>query len=221
MNILIADQFWVCRAGIKTLLTEVDAKAEIQEAESFQEARKRLARQPAIDLILLDTALPGLTSLDAIRQLPRNAERASLVIFSSMHDRGDALRAVDLGAAGFIPKWASREEILKALKQVLSGEVYLPRAVLEGQNGPAASTGRLGRDSEAAREAIALLTGRQREVLAQLAQGMSNTKIAKRLGLSENTVRIHISAILRTLDLDNRTQAALLAAERLRQADRL
>ena len=219
MKVLLVDDNWVCRAGLKPVLSQIDAKAEVLEAGSFDEAVKLAAKHGDLELVVLDLLLPGNGSLDTIRELLDKLPQATLVVFSRVENRHDILHAIELGAAGYIPKTATGEEIAKALQLVLSGEIYLPRLLLK-------ETPRQDREAAvfmptdaAPRQAISNLTARQRQVLGYLAHGMTNTKIATQLGLSENTVRIHISAILRTLDLDNRTQAALLAAEYLRGAN--
>jgi len=221
MKFLLVDDHWVSRAALKPLLTQIDKKARFLEADSFDSALKQVDSDAGLKLVLLDLVLPGLDSLDGISRLMENAPEVPVVIFSMVENRHEVLRTVEQGVAGFIPKTASGDEIVKALELVLSGELYLPRMLLKDTaRQPGESTSFIPIDG-APRQAIANLTGRQRQVLSYLAQGMTNTKIATELGLSENTVRIHISAILRTLDLDNRTQAALLAAEYLRTASTL
>ena len=219
MKVLLVDDNWVCRAGLKPLLTEINGKAEVLEAESFDRALELASKNSDLNLIVLDLMSPSIGSAESIRELLVKLPQATLVTFSRVENRHDVLRAIELGAAGYIPKTASGEEIVKALQLVLSGEIYLPRMLLKEvpRQDPEAASFLL--TDAAPRQAIANLTSRQRQVLGFLAQGMTNTKIANQLGLSENTVRIHISAILRTLDLDNRTQAALLAAEYLRGAN--
>jgi DNA-binding NarL/FixJ family response regulator len=221
MKVLLVDDHWVARAALKSLLTQIDEKASFLEADNFDKALKRAGGASELRLMILDLVLPGLESLESIRRLMAKAPRVPVVIFSMIESRHEVLRTVEQGVAGFIPKTATGDEILRALKVVLSGELYLPRMLLkDSPRLPREPTSFLPVDA-ASRQAIANLTARQRQVLSYLAQGMTNTKIATELGLSENTVRIHISAILRTLDLDNRTQAALLAAEYLRTASTL
>jgi len=221
MKVLLVDDHWVTRAALKPLLTQIDKKARFLEADSFDSALKQVESAAGLKLVLLDLVLPGLESLDGIGRLMEKAPDVPVVVFSMVENRHEVLRTVEQGVAGFIPKTATGDEIVKALELVLSGELYLPRMLLKDTaRQPSESTSFIPIDG-APRQAIANLTGRQRQVLSYLAQGMTNTKIATELGLSENTVRIHISAILRTLDLDNRTQAALLAAEYLRTANAL
>ncbi len=221
MKVLIIDDQWVCRAGLKPLLSQIDKRAQIFEAATFDEAVKLVARNKDLSLVVLDLMVPGMKSLESIRDLLAKGSQAPIVVFSTVGNRHDILRAIEIGAAGFVPKTIDGEEIVKALGLILSGEIYLPRMLLK-------EAPRSGKDvisfvppDTAPGESIGNLTDRQRQVLSFLSHGMTNTKIAKELGLSENTVRIHISAILRTLDLDNRTQAALLAAEYLRTANSL
>ncbi len=221
MKFLLVDDHWVSRAALKPLLTQIDKKARFLEADSFDGALEQVEGEAGLKLVLLDLVLPGLESLDGISRLMEKAPDVPVVIFSMVENRHEVLRTVEQGVAGFIPKTASGDEIVKALELVLSGELYLPRMLLKDTARPTGETTSFIPIDGAPRQAISNLTGRQRQVLSYLAQGMTNTKIATELGLSENTVRIHISAILRTLDLDNRTQAALLAAEYLRTASAL
>jgi DNA-binding NarL/FixJ family response regulator len=221
MKILLVDDHWVSRAALKSLLTQIDKKAKFLEADTFDDALKQAEGASGLKLVLLDLVLPGLDSLDGISRLMQKAPRVPVVVFSMVENRHEMLRTVEQGVAGFIPKTATGDEILKALEVVLSGELYLPRMLLKDSGQQSSESSSFMPIDAAPRQAIANLTPRQRQVLSYLAQGMTNTKIATELGLSENTVRIHISAILRTLDLDNRTQAALLAAEYLRTASTL
>jgi DNA-binding NarL/FixJ family response regulator len=216
MKVLLVDDNWVCRAGLKPLLSQINGKVEVLEAVSFDEALELAAKNSDLSLVVLDLLSPSIGSLDMVRELLDKLPKVTLVTFSQVENRHDVLRAIEFGAAGYIPKNASGEEIVKALELVLSGEIYLPRMLLKEAPRQEAESASFMPTDAAPRQAISNLTARQRQVLGFLAQGMTNTKIAKQLGLSENTVRIHISAILRTLDLDNRTQAALLAAEYLR-----
>lgn len=221
MKVLLVDDHWISRVAFKPLIAEIDRDAECIEAQSFGEAVERVGDNPDLDLIVLDLLLPDMDIVEGLRNLHGKASQIPIVAFSMVENRHEVLRTVELGVAGYIPKASTGEEIVKALEQVLAGELYLPRMLLK-DTGAKSVDGRGYMPLEAApRQAIANLTDRQRQVLSFLAQGMTNTKIAKELGLSENTVRIHISAILRALDLDNRTQAALLAAQYLRTASTL
>ncbi len=221
MKVLLVDDHWVSRAALKSLLTQIDKKAKFLEADNFDDALNQAEGASGLKLVLLDLVLPGLESLDGISRLMEKVPQIPVVVFSMVENRHEMLRAVEQGVAGFIPKTVTGDEILKAVKVVMSGELYLPRMLLKDPARQSPESSSFIPIDGAPRQAIANLTARQRQVLSYLARGMTNTKIATELGLSENTVRIHISAILRTLDLDNRTQAALLAAEYLRTASAL
>lgn len=219
MKVLLADDHWASRAAIKPLLGELDKDIEFVEAETFDEALTKAEKNGDLDLIVCDLIIPGLNVLDDLNRLLQQAKGVPVAVFSMVEDRDDVLNAVNLGIAGFIPKTLPGKEIAAALAQVVAGEFYLPR--LDQKSLPRRAFEAEGYASldAAPRRAIAGLTDRQHQVLACLARGAPNGAIAKELGLSENTVRIHISAILRALELKNRTQAALLAVEYMR-ADR-
>jgi DNA-binding NarL/FixJ family response regulator len=156
-----------------------------------------VANHPDLDLILIDLIMPGMDGFDGIRALRDAAPGVPLVVVSVSEDREDIMQAVNLGALGYIPKTAQGEEIVKAIDLVLSGEV----------------SGR----SKGSVSPEARLTKRQKEIFNLLSEGLSNADIAGRLGLSVNTVRVHIHGILQRLQLDNRMQVVLQAAQR-RQA---
>lgn len=127
-----------------------------------------------------------------------NNGKVPVVILSAMEDQAMVSRAMELGARGFIPKSASGDVMLNSLRLVLSGGVCLPQGYGDGARGDAQSS-------------MPNLTNRQLEVLRLMAQGSSNKEIARELGISENTVRVHISAIISALDATNRTEAAYSA----------
>ncbi len=212
MRILLADDHWSARAAIKLSLQDDSRDLDFLEAETFEAAIGFAEKDEDLDLIVCDLILPGLIVLDDLKRLLLSGTKAPLVVFSMVEDRHDAMRVMELGAAGFIPKSLPGEEVRKALEQVLNREAYLPPQELKVLPRRAFDAEGYGTFDAVPLRAINSLTGRQRDVLACLSRGAPNEVIARELGLSHNTVRIHISAILRTLELKNRTQAALIAA---------
>lgn len=201
MKVLIADDHPMVRDALARTVRELDATAEVLQAGDF-EALLQLAlddRAGPPDLALLDLNMPGMNGTTGLRRL--RAQRPTLpVVVASGQDDATTIRAVlAAGAAGFIPKSERAEVLLGALRLVLAGGVYVPARSLEA---PALA-------SPAA--ALALLTPRQRDVLRALSRGQPNKLIARELGLTEGTVKIHIAAILRALQARNRTEAVVRA----------
>lgn len=213
MKILLADDQWSSRAGLSSLLRTIDQDVSIVEASTLDEANDALAGDVDPDLILLDLVMLGSDAFTGIKALHDRYPESPLVVFSVMDRRSDVLYAIELGARGYIPKAANGDEILKAVKHVRAGDIYVSRALLESKASPDKNSGSRPTTNSHLRELVERMTDRQRDVFALLAQGKSNPEIAKDLGLSSHTVRIHISAILRALGVSNRTQAALLAAD--------
>ncbi len=215
MRILVADDHAIYRAGLTPLLDQLGDDVEVREAGSFDEAVDLLAKDSGYDLIVLDLLMPSMGRFEGLEAVRRAAPDVPLIVVSMIEARRDVLRAVELGAMGYIPKTASGTDILKAVRRVLDGEIWIPKALLEGEDEspplpiqePALTYDELPENDPRAR-----LTGRQRQVLSMLAEGMPNAEIADRLSLSENTVKLYVSAVLKALNVSNRTEAALLAA---------
>ena len=191
--------------SLNRLVSQVIAASDVLEAGDASEAQRLATANPDIRLILLDLILPDGNALDRLRAIRESCPDSLVVVVSMVEDRKTILHAIDVGASGYIPKTMSRDDMIKALQAVLAGEVYLPRTLLTIQDGAkpkAVPTASLG-----------VLTLRQQEVLALVAQGKTNAQIAQALGMTDATVRLHVSGILKRLGLNNRTQAALYAAK--------
>ena len=212
MKVLIADDHWVFRAGLKHLMKRLDEGVVTIEAGGIQEAVSLAGENEDLDLILLDLMMPGSEPFVGLSELHERFPKVPIVILSVIEARSDVIRAIELGAMGYVAKSANGEEIVKALRHVLSGDVYIPRSLLDTEKRPCTRAPRALTPQSDARDLVDTLTQRQREVFGLLAQGKSNPEIARDLGVSSHTVRIHISAILRALGVSNRTQAAVLAA---------
>ncbi|CAA7619259.1 Response regulator containing a CheY-like receiver domain and an HTH DNA-binding domain (fragment) [Candidatus Terasakiella magnetica] len=207
MKILIADDHELFRDGLRHVLGQFEGPPVIVEASDFNEAIAAVQREKDMDIVLLDLSMPGMSWADGLHRLKELLpDSVPLIVLSASDDRRHVLQAVNMGAAGFIPKTSSSRVMLSALKLVLSGGVYLPPALLE-QGGPDGD----GIPS-ATESAIASLTPRQREVLALLGQGKSNKEIARVLELAEGTVKLHVTAILKALNVNNRTRAVVAAS---------
>ncbi len=213
MKILIADDHELFRDGLRHVLEQLEADVHVVEASDYRQAIATAESEEDIDVVLLDLAMPGMPwgeGLQALRE--RLPSTVPLIVLSASDDRRHVLQAVNLGAAGFIPKTSSSRVMLSALKLVLSGGVYLPPALLE-QSASAGGAGESPGAPFGAENAASFLTPRQREVLALLGQGKSNKEIARVLQLAEGTVKLHVTAILKALNVNNRTRAVVAASQ--------
>lgn len=215
MKVLIADDHPIVRTSLAQLLRVVDDSATIVEASNYSEALELVVANEDLDLVLLDLRMPGMPPFDGLRELIAKRTDVPVVIVSAIDNRENALRAIEFGAMGYIPKTMAPAEFEKLLRRVMDGHVAMPRSLLE-RDLPGAPKSYDSVADTGSQERLERLTRRQQQVLGYLALGKSNMQIAQDLGLSEKTVRLHVSAILKTLNLTNRTQAALLAARSMR-----
>jgi DNA-binding NarL/FixJ family response regulator len=198
MKILVCDDHALFREGLELVLAQLDPAAELSSVGDAESALARVAADDALDLVLLDLGLPGMDGFAALEALRRDHPSVPVVVLSASESPADVRSALDRGASGFIPKSTRGSVLLSALRLVLSGGVYVPPLVMDGaaQAGPA-------RDPRGA------LTGRQHEVLRLLARGLTNREIAEVLKIAEGTVKTHVLHIYETLDVTNRTEAAM------------
>jgi DNA-binding NarL/FixJ family response regulator len=201
LTIIIADDHPLFRGALKQALTGMAGNPDIVEAGDFEAARKAAAGHPNADLMLLDLAMPGVSGLSGLISLRAEFQSLPVVIVSASDDPATIRRALDLGASGFISKSASIEDIREGIGSVLDGNIYTPGGYVRGPE----------QDSEVADLIARLrtLTPQQSRVLAMLAEGLLNKQIAYELGVSEATIKAHVSAILLKLNVDSRTQAVI------------
>lgn len=212
--LLLADDHALVREGLKHSLRPLAPDLGFVEAASGDEVMAALARHTDLDLALLDLVMPGNNGFGLLTQVCDTCPELPVVMLSATSDPHTIRKAIDIGAAGFITKSATAEAMLSALRLVLAGGVHVPPETFgstSASRGDAASwseqlAGQPG-------SPLAGLTGRQMEVLACICQGKSNKHIARELDMSGNTVKTHLAAIFRTLGVDNRTQAAVVARE--------
>lgn len=213
MRILLVDDHTLFREALLHVLRRFDSTTVVIEASTAREALRLVAHYHDLDLILLDLALPGSSGLTALPELHALRPAVPLVILSASEDPTAVRQALEAGAMGYIPKSSSSHEMIAALNLVLVGEVYVPPALLAALE--ALETSSVQGATPAIEERVVDgLTHRQVEVLRLMGQGLSNKGICRRLNLAEGTVKLHVTAILRTLNTGNRTQAVIEAARR-------
>jgi DNA-binding NarL/FixJ family response regulator len=198
-RILIADDHPLFRAAMLHALREVLGEVAVVEAASASALEPALAAHPDIELVLLDLTMPGARGLSSLVYLRGERPDIPVVVISSNDHPRTIRRAQQFGAAGFIPKSSTAEAIGKAVSDVLEGGTWFPPMTAERSESDAQLAARL-----------AQLTPQQFRVLLCLADGLLNKQIAHELGLAENTVKVHVTAILKKLDCHSRTQAAVL-----------
>ena len=214
MRILIGDDHALFREGINRLLEQIFPDAEYLQAATYDETVAYCSGSQPPDLILTDLHMPGWPGFEGIQHIRNLLPQTPLVVVSASENGADARMALDHGAGGFIPKSSSVQIMVSALRLVLAGGVYVPHALL--QSGASGLTSN-PRDHVAPSSSSDLgsnvnLTQRQRDVLNCLREGKSNKQIAYELGLSEGTVKIHVTAIFKSLNVKNRTQAVISAS---------
>lgn len=213
VKILVVDDHPLIREAMRMVLRQLDTAIVVLEAGTCDEALAIAADEADLTLVLLDLRLPGTSGLDGLATLREKHPAVPVVVLSASEDRNEVMRALDLGAMGFIPKTQSSRVMLGALRLVLAGGVYLPAEVMSLPVG--LSVAQSETPYQAAPTPAELgLTPRQAEVLSLLVQGKPNKVICRDLSLAEGTVKIHVGAILKALGVSNRTQA-VVAVSRL------
>jgi DNA-binding NarL/FixJ family response regulator len=205
MMILLVDDHVFIREALRAVVTELLPDADVLEASNGRQALRMVEEhEEDMHLVLLDLRLPDRDGMAILTELRQRFAAVSVVILSAHSERDLVLRALDLGAFGFIPKSAPREVIVNALRLVVAGGVYVPLEALALSSGKSASIPvKKGSPSDFG------LTDRQLEVLAYMMQGKSNKWICRTLNVAEPTVKHHVTAVLKALDVSNRTEAVV------------
>jgi DNA-binding NarL/FixJ family response regulator len=198
---IIVDDHPLFRGALSQALRASFAQAEILEAGSLDELIDRLAKSSEIDLILLDLTMPGVHGVSGLLYLRAQHPAVPIVIVSASDDAGTIRQCLDCGASGFIPKSQPVERIRDAVRRIIGGEIWLPPDVdLSGVQS--------GEGTELVSR-LSTLTPQQVRVLMMLGEGLLNKQIAFKLGVSEATIKAHVSAVLQKLGVDSRTQAVI------------
>ncbi len=200
MKVLHADDHALFREGIEFFLKLLDSNVTVVEASDFPSLNDKLALEAPIDLLLLDLAMPGMGELEGFFFIRRQHPELPVVVLSGSNNTQVIRSILDGGARGYIPKLASSEELMRALRQVTSGEVYVPNLLFASAN-----------DDDAGHPEAEVVTARQRDILVLLADGMPNKLISDALGITEGTVKQHLKSLYKRLHVQNRTQAIRVA----------
>jgi DNA-binding NarL/FixJ family response regulator len=199
IRVLIADDHGVVRDGLGRLLEATGDVELVGAARDGEEAVER-ARELSPDVVLMDLDMPRLDGIEATRQIVAERAETVVLVLTSFSDRPRILGALEAGAAGYLLKDASAEEVTEGIRVAARGESPLdPRAA------------RTVLDARAEPDPLAAFSAREREVLSLLVEGLPNKLIARRLEISEKTVKAHLTRIFREIEVSDRTQAALWA----------
>ncbi len=230
MKVLLIDDHPLILSALQNIIQGLSENVSVVAASSARMARETLAQDSAFDLVLLDLRLGDADGFDVLTEFRAAYPALPVVVVSASDRTSDVIRAIDLGAMGFVPKRASNDTLFEALSMVMSGGIYVPPMDMGDESGTDiyvdTTPGGLrsvrqnafdnGYQSHAPLESLGL-TPRQTEVLGLLLQGKPNKLIARDLNLSVETVNDHVAAVLRTLNVSSRTQAVLAVGQMSRQ----
>jgi two-component system, NarL family, nitrate/nitrite response regulator NarL len=204
MKLLIVDDHPVLRDGLAALLQHAGPDTTVLQARDAGEGLAIADSHGDLDVIILDLEMPGMKGVEALSEFGRKRPDVPVIVLSSSEDPGDVRKSLAAGALGYVPKSASQQVLLSAIRLVLNGDLYIPPLILD--ENPTAAGQRI---RTAGPEGAPQLTQRQIEILRLLSEGMPNKTIAAALNLSVKTVKVHITAIFKALNVANRTQAAV------------
>lgn len=227
MKVLLVDDHPLILAALQSVIQGLGDDVTVVGVETAEGARQALREDDSYDLVLLDLALGEVDGFEVLAELRATWPAVPVVVVSASERTSDVIRAIDLGAMGFVPKRSSNEALFEALHLVMSGGLYVPPSML-GLEGvkrdpnsdtvpavmrPMAEHAQPAPHQKPATLESIGLTPRQTEVLALLLQGLPNKLIARQLNVSVETVKDHVAAVLRALNVSTRTQAVLAVSQ--------
>ena len=204
-RLLIADDHPLYRGALREAVTGLFERINIAEAGTFNEVTELLERGSEVDLVLLDLTMPGVRGFSGLMYLRAQYPGVPVIVVSANDDPAAIRHCMEFGASGFIPKTLGVEAMRGAISRILSGGVWTPPDVDLSAGSDAETAALMAR--------MATLTPQQVRVLMMLSEGLLNKQIAYQLGVSEATVKAHVSAILQKLGVESRTQAVIAAAK--------
>ncbi|MGF9565542.1 response regulator transcription factor [Neorhizobium sp. JUb45] len=204
LTIVIADDHPLFRGALRQAVNDIGNQQTIIEAGDFAAARKAAGDHAEIDLMLLDLNMPGVSGFSGLTAIRSEFPGLPVIVVSASDDHATINRALELGASGFISKSAGLEDIRRAVDTVLDGGIWTGMQGSEQKNGSTADP-----TMTELMERMKTLTPQQSKVLSMLGKGLLNKQIAYALGVSEATIKAHVSAILLKLNVDSRTQAVI------------
>lgn len=203
IKVMITDDHVLLREGIKKLLECDESMKVIAEAGNGMECLEKI-KNCYPDILLLDITMPEINGMDVLKKIKDDKVDVKILILT-VHDEIDYLvKAVDLGVDGYVVKNVESSELIKAIYMIMAGKMYIQPSLI-----PALNSRLANRDVK--KEKVESLTKREKEILIQIASGMSNKEIALDLDISERTVKNHISNIFKKIEVSDRTQAAVFA----------
>ncbi|MFQ3788044.1 response regulator [Halomonas sp. A29] len=208
-RILIADDHPLFRDAISRVVGDGFPGSELMETENLEDTLALTVDEEDLDLILLDLNMPGMNGLTGLIQLRNEAPTIPVAIISAEEDKNVMLQAVSCGAVGFLTKSSPKEQLIKAIAQILEGNIYLPSEAMRASS----TRPQQANERTISAQQLEMLTRKQLQVLEHMTRGESNKMIAYHLDIAETTVKAHVSAILRKLGVSNRVQAILAASD--------
>lgn len=203
IKIMLVDDHVLIREGIKQLLEFDGTMKIIEQAGDGEECLEKLKKVKP-DILLLDINMPNVNGIDTLEEIKKRNLPVKVLMLTVHSEIEYLIKAVDIGADGYILKDSGSEELKKAIHSILDGESYIQSSLI-----PALNSRLVNRDID--KEKIASLTKRECEILIQIASGRFNKEIATTLDITERTVKNHISSIFKKIDVSDRTQAAVFA----------
>ncbi len=210
MKVLLVEDHALVRQGLAMLLSDFNSGTEVIEAKGADQAIDLCSAEGPFDLVLLDLMLDGVNGLVVLDELGERLPGVPVVIVSASESRVDIRAAFQRGAKGYIVKSSTAEAFKLALRLVLMGEIYVPPHAMESGQDISLDTLDHGVPQNAGSARRKGLTPRQREVLTLMAEGQPNKEIARNLGMLEGTAKVHVRAIFRNLEVNNRTTAVFV-----------
>jgi DNA-binding NarL/FixJ family response regulator len=227
MNVLLVDDHPLILAALQTVIKGLGDDVTVAGVDNASDAHAALQSGADFDLVLLDLSLGDADGFDVLAEMRRRYPALPVVVVSATERSSDVIRAIDMGAMGFVPKRSSNRDLFEALTMVMSGGVYIPPMILglvsapplpAGDTVPGVMRPMAGQaQAESHQQTRSLeslgLTPRKSDVLALLLQGLPNKLIARELNVSVETIKDHVAAVLRALGVSSRTQAVLAVSQ--------